>query len=355
MTVALYTNIVSPHQLPLAREIAALVGEDNYRYVFSEEFHVDRAAMGWSPDAASWILSKREQPAQARKWLEECDVLICGARSLDLIEFRSRKGLKTFYANERWFKPFGFCHDRIQVPGRLRMIFPGYRRMASRFVDLARRYDNFRLLPFGVWARRDFNLMGVPESKMTTWGYFVAPGQYASSSAVRKLKPNLRILWVGRMLGWKRVDTILKALRLLMDVESVAEKRFSLTLVGNGPELFRLQRLARGLSVDFLPYVPIAQVRELMHRHNVYVLSSNGQEGWGAALNEALEEGLQCVGTFEAGASATMLPQSNLYHTGDTHALVVLLRKALAGTLPKPRIGEWTAKRAAENFIALCR
>ena len=92
-----------------------------------------------------------------------------------------------------------------------------------------------------------------------------------------------------------------------------------------------------------------------MHRHDVYVLSSNGQEGWGAALNEALEEGLQCVGTFEAGASATMLPQSNLYHTGDTHALVVLLRKALAGTLPKPRIGEWTAKRAAENFIALCR
>ena len=47
--------------------------------------------------------------------------------------------------------------------------------------------------------------------------------------------------------------------------------------------------------------------------------------GWGAVLNEALEEGMEVVGTFEAGASATILPRENLFHAGDWRGLRRLL------------------------------
>ena len=34
---ALYTNTVSAHQLPLARELAARLGAENFRYVYETE------------------------------------------------------------------------------------------------------------------------------------------------------------------------------------------------------------------------------------------------------------------------------------------------------------------------------
>ena len=368
MTIAIYTVIVSPHQLPLAREIAALVGADNYRYIFTEPFHKERRAMGWLDDSEPWIVSEKEEPALARKWLNDCDVLICGPRDLDLMESRARRGKLTFYANERWFKPIGLFHARFQIPGSIRMWHPGYRRMARRFVAMVKEYDSIKLLPFGVWARRDFLSIGVPDEKMTTWAYFVESSKVREfeSSKVNSQPPEpsntqtfepsnsqtLKLLWVGRMIGWKRVDTIVNALRELCRDGS---RSFSLTLVGDGPERERLVGLAKGLPVEFLKSVPIAEVRNLMRSHDVYVLSSNGQEGWGAALNEALEEKMLCVGTFEAGSSATILPDSNLYHAGDSHALAQLLRKASAGELPRPGIGNWSVKKAAIKFLEMCK
>lgn len=82
-----------------------------------------------------------------------------------------------------------------------------------------------------------------------------------------------------------------------------------------------------------------------------YVLASTGEEGWGAALNEALEEGMNAIGTFEAGASAAMLPKERLYHTGDVVALARLLEREARNELPPCSIGEWTAEKAAESLV----
>ena len=63
--------------------------------------------------------------------------------------------------------------------------------------------------------------------------------------------------------------------------------------------------------------MPVAEVRAFMRSHEVYVLPSNAYEGWGAVVSEALEEGMEVLGTYEAGSSATVLPQENLFHAGD--------------------------------------
>jgi glycosyltransferase involved in cell wall biosynthesis len=80
-----------------------------------------------------------------------------------------------------------------------------------------------------------------------------------------------------------------------------------------------------------------------MREHDVYVLSSNGYEGWGAVVSEALEEGMAVIGTHEAGSSATILPESNLFHAGDWRRLKELLER----DVERVGIGEWTAKSAA--------
>lgn len=394
MRIALLTNIISPHQLPLARALVRRVGADNYRYVYTELPHDERTRMGWGASADdTWCV----QGNSDNPLLRDADVVLSGHRALDLFEQRNAVGKKTFYASERWFKPpLGF----------LRVFVPSYFRMVRRFLR-ALKAPTMRLLPQGVHAARDFaRLIGlfsgdlrclfcspkvafesrpggvvvslrqaidagvldaaavtfakrhgfvqIPEThwgrvepmglyaKMRLWGYFVAPGRPSAAEQPRKAGP-LRVLWVGRMLDWKRIDTLVEVVKGLPDV--------TLDLYGHGFEEENLKRLAEGCNaIRFHDFVPVEQVRELMRSHDVYVLSSDGGEGWGAVVNEALEEGMIVIGTAEAGASATMLPQERLYPAGD----VVALRHILETLRPEVgRIGPWTAENAADALLAM--
>jgi glycosyltransferase involved in cell wall biosynthesis len=150
----------------------------------------------------------------------------------------------------------------------------------------------------------------------------------------------LRVLWVGRMLKLKRVDTLVKAC-----ASEALKDKVELHLYGHGPEEEALKRLVpEGNNVFFHDFVPVAQVRDLMRAHDVYVFSSNASDGWGAVVSEALEEGMQVFGTVEAGASGTVLPPTHLFKAGDVKRLTELLM----AELPKVAIGEWTAECAAD-------
>ena len=175
-----YTNSVSAHQLPLAREIVARVGAENYRYVYTGE-----RLQGGGQEVAeceSWIVQTSD--ARCEEWLENCEVLLCDVRDIDLIERRAAKGLRTFYVSERWFKPIEIKVERkggggqwcFHLPGRLRMLVPGYRRMAKRFVKWLKTDPKARYLAVGPWAKKDMMWMGVPDEKIVDWGYFVEKG-----------------------------------------------------------------------------------------------------------------------------------------------------------------------------------
>ena len=350
MTIALYTNIISPHQVPFAKELIRRIGAENFRYVFSESLHADRISLGWDVKNSDQILMVRDESGEAKRWLNEADIVISGIRALDLFEARSKRGKKTFYSAERWFKPLstssGMC---IRLPGILRMLVPSYRRMAKRMVRLLNEDTNFHCLPIGVWAREDMARLGVREEKMTTWGYFVEPGAIADAVDVREYGcAATKVLWVGRMLRLKNVDVLIRAVKSLGHVE--------LTLVGDGPEKYRLMKMAGGCNnIVFLPPVAIDKVREIMRAHNVYVFPSNEYDGWGAVVSEAMEEGMIVLGSNQAGAPATMLPESHRFDCWDYRRLAQLLRDAADSKLAKIPIGDWSATKAAERFLEMCK
>lgn len=339
MKFVFFTNSVSAHQLPLAYELVARLGADHYRYVYTGETQHGGQDLSIRE---SWIVQYDAHSDAVRELLETSDVLLVGGlRPVDLIERRLGAGKWTLYYSERWFKPwrkrlgwrlFG-CS--IGVPGWMRLLVPGYRKMARRFARMFES-DHFRFLAVGPWALADMkkivgtilgkSSISLVEWKHIPWGYFVEPSRFSEVIHRAELKVaeqrsgKIRLLWVGRMLDWKRVDTIVRAVRPL------ATDRFALTLVGDGPEKERLVCLAKGASnIVFRPPVKIEGVRSIMREHDVYILSSNAQEGWGAALNEALEEGMTCLGTYEAGSSAALLPSANLFHAGDWRSLSQLL------------------------------
>jgi len=350
-------------------------------------------------------------------WLENCDLLIVGGiRPIDLMERRLAAGKAVFYMAERWFKPFliyvpipFFDFDfELRLPGWLRLLHPCYFKMARRFVRL---FDSpvYRFLPIGPHSARDMRclqrIMGKvnhstlglglqTSANYIPWGDFVEKGKKGASESsaeggekskfgveveersssalgfgLKASTKTLRILWVGRMLKLKHVETIIRAVacanKSKFGVEVAERNPFSLTMVGDGPEKPYLQRLASKLeknhvrhsslitpcsSFEFRPPVSLAEVREVMRQHDVYVFASNGYDGWGAVVPEAMTEGMPVLGTYEAGASAALLPKENLFHCGDWRTLAKMLGDHSYRPTPLPY--DYTPEGAAKRLVA---
>lgn len=357
MKVAFYLNIVSPHQLPLAREVAKRVGHENFIYIYAEDFHSERAHMGWNDDLGDIHAEKMSDGN--RQVLKDADIVYTGIRDLDLMESRAAAGKKTFYYSERWFKPIPiplltttFNLD-LYLPGWIRMFAPSYRKMARRLAKWVKDDPNARYLAAGPWAARDMRLLGVPEKKIVAWGYFVEPSKSPIEYQPGDWK-DFRVLYIGRLLWLKRVDTIIRAVARL---RAGVCPEVTLSIVGEGPQKGRLENLAAklqlGNAVRFRPSVPIAQVRTIMRQHNVMVFASNALDGWGATVNEALEEGVSVIGTVETGASAALLSSDRLFKCGDHWRLAEVLedvyRARARGVIPRG----YTAVDAAEGVLSL--
>lgn len=345
MRFVLYTNALSEHQMPLAREIVKRIGPENFRYVYtgvsSQKFQESVATDAWIAHA------------EVHPWLEEADeMLVGGLRPISLLERRAVRGLKTYFQSERWFKPF---HG---LPGWVRMLVPNYRRMVKRFVKWANTDPGATVLAIGPWAKRDFLRMGVKPEKLVDWGYFVAPcatkelkceveveQRNVSSSLQLGLGTStrtLKVLWAGRDIPLKHVRDIEKAVALANKNITTAVQLNTSTSTISSP-----------ITFTKLTGVSPAEVREAMRSHDTFVFASNAMEGWGAVVSEALEEGLNVICSSSCGAGPALLPPERLFKCGDVKMLARLLEKEYNNELPPCEIGDWTAKKAAERVFSL--
>jgi glycosyltransferase involved in cell wall biosynthesis len=350
------TNIVSPHQVPLARALAAQLGAACYRLAVLEPTAAAGEALAWEYAASDpWILRVAEDERHRQEygeWFDGADIVVCGQRLIEPFAQRVSRGQLTFYMSERWWKP---------PVGMLRLLHPRFAAMAWRFRRLAAS-PYFHYLAIGPHAAADMKRLVCLPGRAWNWGYFTASG---NAPPVRPREGGLRIVWAGRMLGWKRVDTLVRGFSVLHRGDSGAR----LALIGDGPRLAALRKLVRKLglqsSVGFEPRLPMQAVLERMRDSHVYVLSSNGYEGWGAVVNEAMSEGCAVVATDAAGAAAAMIqPGENglLFRVGDWRTLGSLLLRLNQDQPFRQRLGQaarltmerlWSPATGAQRLLAV--
>lgn len=354
--------------MPLMHELVREFGVDSLRYFYKNDRAAHRKAMmGMDAVKYPWTLKISENKELFMDWIENADVLYTIFRIPDIVNRRIKKGLRTLYMSERWLKP---------PMGLLRLLYPAYFIMAMKMV---RCFESglVTYLPTGIVAATDMlRIVNIVKGRfvkaifqerlnferhvggmigdvawMRMWGYFVKPGSQPRQRRERH-KP-LRVLWVGRYLRLKRVDTLIKAVMHLDDVV--------LDLFGAGEEELKLRQLANGSDkIRFHPSIPLDAVRHQMVEHDVYVMTSNGFDGWGAVISEAIEEGMVVLGTNVVGASATMLPVHNIFKVGEWRKLAQMLelikQSKAASDAPKfITIDGWSAKDASRFIIDFIR
>lgn len=357
MRILQVTNIISHHQLPVARCLAAKAEVENFRFAATQPPCIERQALGWScREDEPWILRAGEITAdrnEFEQWWDNADVVICGERRFARMQERLDKGKLTFFMSERWWKP---------PIGMARLLHPHFALMTAHFVKMAAS-PLFHYLPMGGFAADDMRRIAAFHGRMWQWGYLTElPDPLPTCD---RGGDGLRVLWAGRMLAFKRVDTLVRAFSRLQREHRDA----TLTLVGDGPERKRLEKLAGKLlaadSYRFLSPVPAPQVLELMHQHHIYVLPSNGKEGWGAVVNEAMSVGCAVIASTAAGSAKTMIRHREnglLFRPGDWQGLGELLcsigkdekwRIRLAQEGQRTIAECWSPAVAAERFLSL--
>ena len=187
---------------------------------------------------------------------------------------------------------------------------------------------------------------GVPRERIEVIGNaFDAGGIH--ETAVLPLPTPVNLVSIGRLVSWKRVEGIIRALESLAGV--------GLVVVGEGPEERRLKLLSADLGMGDRVYFAGRLSKEesaaLARACDVFVLNST-YEGLPHVLAEAMTWGLPIVATAVGGTPETILNERNglLISPDDPDALPKALRRMTTDAELRGRLSSQARSDAAELF-----
>ena len=220
----------------------------------------------------------------------------------------------------------------------------------------------------GAYVPCDLGIIHAYPEKMLRFGYFPETREYAPGEPFSRKKKG-SILWAARMIDWKHPELVVKTAAYLK--EHLEEIPFHITMIGGGELEEEVHSLAEELGVTdkitFAGFRSPEEVRAAMEESEIYLVTSDRKEGWGAVVNEAMNSGCAVVADHMIGAAPWMIRQRKngiLYHDGCEQQLQEYVAELLQDPAECRRLGEaaqqtvrteWNARTAAERLVRLCR
>lgn len=356
MTVTFFSNYLTHHQIPFCNELNG-TGDVNFYFVSTMPMEEERATGGWALDQEyEYEVRAYESEEKRQKALllaKISDVVIFGDMPEEYIRYRMKYGdhklsfrySERFYKNGRW--------RAISPRGWIKRIKTYFRYMGKPLY----------MLCASAYTAGDLALLGSYLGRCYRWGYFPEIKEYGNIEDLLKQKKKNSILWVARFLDWKHPEVALYVAERLR-----AEKyAFHLTIVGDGPLYDGIKDQIRkknlGEYVTLTGAVPAAEVRTYMEENEIFLFTSDQNEGWGAVLNEAMNSGCAVVANKKIG-SAPFLIQSgeNGFMYRDQNELYERVKYLLDHDSERKAAGKsaytslkqnWSPAVAAERFLQL--
>ena len=222
------------------------------------------------------------------------------------------------------------------------------------------------MLCASAYAPADFAKMLSFVDKTYKWGYFTELKKYNDVERLMCEKHKNSILWCSRFIPLKHPEFVVEVAKRL----KAEGYEFELNMIGNGEleestkELIEREGVAD--RVKMLGSMKPEQVREHMEKSEIFLFTSDRNEGWGAVMNESMNSACAVVANSAIGSVPFLISDGEngyMYKDGDVDDLYNKVKKLLDNADERKQIGknayktmieEWNAENAAEKFIALC-
>ena len=363
MKAVFVSNYINHHQIPFCEAMIGCMGsEGEFVFIQTREMEQERTAMGWSEELPSYVkCSYTDDKAHEEciEYVNNADIAIVGwTTDLSLFMPRLRAGKLTFRISERLYK-------------KSTLLAYNPRGLVAKYKEhTAFRKAPVYLLCAGAYTASDYGIFHAYSGKMFRWGYFPELKEYGKDTPLdMKSEPGkeVRILWAGRFIDWKHAENALFTAGKLLD----ADIPFHMDMIGTGEMEDELRQLATEKrlmdNVTFTGPMSPAAVREYMEKADIFISTSDRQEGWGAVINEAMNSGCCVIAPAEAGAVPYLLENGSngfVFRSDDADELAACCIQAARYPEIRKGCGEkafetvryiWNAGVAAERLLELSR
>lgn len=352
MNIVMVSNYMNHHQIPFCDELFVLTNGE-FKFIATNPVAEFRINLGYHnmDKERDYIIASYENEGSyncAKKICEKADVLIIGNVS-KAFKVPLTKHKMVFYYSERLFKD-------------IKAVCSNAGRFAKYFMKRLK-YKNTYLLCASAYAAHDYRITGNFKKNALKWGYFPEAFDYSMTDLIEKKRnETVKILWVGRLIEWKHPELAVKTAKYL-DEKKID---FEMEIIGEGEMegLLKNQIIEDKLSekVKILGSIPQEEVRLHMEKANIYLFTSDQNEGWGAVLNEAMNAACAVIGCLEAGSVPYLINNQTgvVFHKNDMKTLFHCCEKLALnpdlvlqiGLLAHERIQNvWNGKVAARRIL----
>ena len=358
MKIVFISNYITPHQIPLCTQFYQRYGSN---FAFVETMKIDGTLpIGWRAKQQEYpFVLDTEYVAKYRAEVDnrimDADVVIIGSAPDEFIIPRLKAGKLTFKYAERFYKTGlnvkNFAHSAIGT-----WLHHGRLQKYSLFMLCASAYTPCDCAFFGNYKNR-----------MYCWGYFPETRVYHIEELIAKKQSKTCpvLLWAGRLISWKHPEAAIVAAGMLKK----AGYQFLLRIIGTGEmELVLTAMIAEyGVEdcVSLLGQKTPEDVRSYMEDADIFLFTSDYNEGWGAVLNESMNSGCAVVASHAIGAVPYLVKHNEnglVYRSGDVDGLYENLKYLLDNPGEQERLGYtayetitglWNAEVAAQRLVKL--
>ncbi len=353
MKVVFVTNYYNHHQTAFSHAMYEKLGGE-FAFVETETVSSERLALGYrSRYDEPFLYHYTTQKEVCDDLIKTADAVIFGMAPAALVRAAIRRNQLILRYSERPLKDGAEWHKYLPRLLKWHKLYP--------------QSKSVYLLAAGAYTAKEYRRFGLYRRRAYTWGYFPHTYRYDSVSRLMEAKDRASLLWCGRFLDWKHPDdAVTVASRLKKEGYD-----FTLTLIGTGEmeNVLRRRIAEEGLEqkVHMIGAVDAERVRAYMEHAGIFLMTSDGKEGWGVVLNEAMNSGCAVVASHAAGAAPILIDQANngyLYPSENTEKLYECVKHLLDHPSKQQRMGiaayqtvtqHWNAETAAERLVSLMR
>lgn len=341
MKIVFVSNFLNHHQIPFCEEMIKKV--DEFYFIATD----NGSSQGYQKtEIRDYLIDYNTDKVKCESEVLSADAVIFGACPDELVDLRMKENKLSFIYSERIFKK-----------GILRCVIPkNYKMLRHRYLN--HKHKNLYVLAASAFLPYDLFRIGFPQNKIFRWGYF--PFCQTNDNVE---KTSNTILYVGRLLDLKHVETVIEVARYLKQ-DGID---FQVSIVGEGPKEEQLIALKSKYQLDdnveFVGSKTHDEVLQYMSKSNIYMFTSDFNEGWGAVLNEAMSNNCAVVASSAIGSVPFLIKHNvngMIYKYGDNKSAYkavkeLLVNKAKAEQMAekaKQTISCYNYKTAAERLIA---